>query len=101
MITYTWTIENLERQLTDGFVTTAHWRCTAEDGDVSASVYGTHGWADGEINIPYDELTAAEVLGWIWEQTEGWKAEIEANLSNQIDALKNPVTASGLPWASV
>lgn len=37
----TWTIDNLDRRISDGFVTTAHWRATAVDGEFSASVYST------------------------------------------------------------
>lgn len=96
---YSWTIENLDHRTSDGFVCCAHWRCTAQDGEFSASVYGTVGF-DGETpEIPYDSLTPAEVLGWIWEKEDGVdKDAIEAQLATQIDAQKNPVQESGVPW---
>lgn len=56
-MTTTWTIDQLDRLAADGFVTTAHWRATAVDGDYSASTYGTCGWAEGTPTIPYDNLT--------------------------------------------
>ena len=32
-VTYTWTIPTVERNLSDGGITTIHWRCTGVDGD--------------------------------------------------------------------
>ena len=92
----TWNIGQLDRNTADGFVTTAHWTCSAVDGDFSASSYGSCGFS-GELVTPYENLTKKQVLKWVWESVD--KAEIESNLTNQIDAQKNPVQASGLPWA--
>ena len=90
-----WSIQQLDRKTADGFVTTAHWTCTATDGDFSANVYGSVGFS-GDLVTPYENLTQAEVLGWVWEQID--KAEIEANLTKQIQAQKNPVSVAGVPW---
>jgi hypothetical protein len=93
----TWTIENLDRKTSDGFVTTCHWRATAVDGEYSASVYGTVGFDGDHPTIPFADLTPAEVLEWVYEKLN--KDETEANLAAQIEAQKNPVQKSGLPWA--
>lgn len=95
----TWTIDQLDRLTADGFVTTAHWRATATDGDYSASVYGTCGWAEGTPTIPYDKLTQNTVLGWVWADGVD-KDEIETNLTAQITAQKSPVTETGVPWST-
>ena len=93
----TWTITQLDRQTSNGFVTTAHWTASAVDGDYSASTYSTSSWADGTPTTPYADLTQATVLGWIW--TNGVDKEaVEASLQAQIDAQKNPVSATGVPW---
>jgi L-aminopeptidase/D-esterase-like protein len=92
----TWTISQLDRKTSDGFVTTAHWRATAVDGDHSASVYSTCSWTDGEVTIPYEDLTEQDVLDWVWVSVD--KATTEAALAAQIAAQKNPVTAAGVPW---
>jgi L-aminopeptidase/D-esterase-like protein len=92
----TWTIDNLDRRTSDGFVTTAHWRATAVDGDHSASVYATCSWSEGQPNVPYANLTEQQVLAWVWESVD--KAATEAALAAQIEAQKNPVVASGTPW---
>ena len=46
-MTTTWTIAQLDRQTSNGFVTTAHWRADAVDGNYSASAYSTSSWTDG------------------------------------------------------
>ena len=99
MTTFTWTIPTLERELADGGVIVAHWRCTASDGDYSASSYGTAGFtydASSPDFVPYDELTEADVLAWVW--ADGFKDATEDALQAKIDAEKNPTTASGVPW---
>jgi hypothetical protein len=93
----TWNISQLDRQTSDGFVTTAHWQATATDGDYSASVYSTCSWSDGTANIPYGSLTKETVLGWIWANGVD-KDAVEASLAAQIELQKNPVTAVGVPW---
>jgi len=95
----TWTIANLERNVSDGGVTVAHWRVTEVDGDYSASSYGTCGFtydaADPSF-VPYDNLTESEVLGWVWAEVD--QAATEAALTANIEAQKNPVSADGMPW---
>ena len=93
----TWKIVQLDRKTADGFVTTAHWTVTATDGDFSASAYGSVGFS-GDLTTPYEDLTEEQVLGWVWEQID--KAEIESNLAAQINAQKNPVSVTGVPWAN-
>ena len=96
-MTTTWTISQLDRQTSDGFVTTAHWTCMAVDGEHSASVYATCSWSDGTPTIPYADLTKETVLGWIWANGVD-KDATEAALAAQIELQKNPVTATGVPW---
>ena len=96
-MTTTWTISTLDRDVATGFVKTAHWQATAVDGDYSASTYATSSWADGTPTTPYSDLTPEEVLGWIWANGVD-KEAIEASLQAQIDAQKNPVSATGVPW---
>jgi hypothetical protein len=101
MTDYTWTIPTCEHDIATGGITVAHWRCSAVDGDYSASAYGTCGFTPDATSPdfkPYDEVTEAEVLGWVWGSGVG-KDETEASLATQIEAQKNPVSASGTPWA--
>ena len=93
----TWNISQLDRQTSDGFVTTAHWQVTATDGDYSASVISTCSWSEGTATIPYASLTKETVLGWIWANGVD-KDAVEASLAAQIELQKNPVTEVGVPW---
>ena len=96
MTTITWTINNLERQASDGLVTVVHWGATATDGDFSASIVNTLQVERGDSFVAFDSLTEQEVLGWV--QTAVGKDTVEAALEAQIEAQKNPVKLSGLPW---
>ena len=91
----TWKISSLDRNTADGFVTTAHWTCSDVDGEFSGSVYASCSF-DGELSIPYESLTEATVLSWVWAKVD--KEATEANVAAQIAAAKAPVTATGLPW---
>ena len=92
----TWTITNLDRNTADGFVTTAHWTATAVDGEHTASIYATVGWSEGTPAVPYENLTEATVLNWVWESVD--KAATESALAAQIALLKAPIKATGTPW---
>ena len=96
-MTTTWNISQLDRQTSDGFVTTAHWQATAVDGDYSASTYATCSWSDGTPTVDYADLTQEQVLGWIWANGID-KDATEAALEAQIELKKNPVQATGVPW---
>ena len=97
MITYNWTISQLDRLSETGFITTAHWRCDASDNDYASSVYSTAAFPESTPTIPYDSVTEAQVLNWIWANGVD-KDATEASLVKQIDAQKNPVQKSGVPW---
>jgi hypothetical protein len=95
---FTWSVVQMNRQVADGFVTTVHYNVSAIDGEFTASTYGTVGYTEeGADYTPYDELTQQQVIGWV--QTSLGKDTVEDSLAAQIDALKNPVSESGLPWA--
>ena len=92
----TWSITTLDREVSNGFVTTAHWTATAVDGEHSASIINTCSWPEGTPAIPYASLTEATVLNWVWESVD--KASTESALAAQIALLKAPVKTSGTPW---
>jgi len=97
--TFNWTVAQLERNLSDGGVTICHWRASASDGDYNASSYGTVGFTPDPSSpdfTPYDDLTEAQVLGWVWESVD--KDATEAALQAKIDADMNPTTGTGVPW---
>jgi hypothetical protein len=98
-MTITWSIGQMDRNAANGGVTTAHWNVSAVDGDHAASAYGSAGFtpeASAPDFKPYEQLTQADVLAWVWGSVD--KAEVEASLAQQIAAQKNPVTLNGVPW---
>ena len=73
-MTTTWTIAQLDRQTSDGLVTTAHWRVDAVDGEHSAGSYGTVGFERGDTFTAYDSLTEAQVIAWVKDKLEDRKS---------------------------
>jgi hypothetical protein len=98
IMNYQWNVVQMDRLTSDGFVVTVHYTVNAVDGDYTASTYGTVGYTEqpGKQYIPYAELTEAEVVGWVQESLG--KDTVEESLAAQIEAQKNPVQESGLPW---
>jgi hypothetical protein len=88
----------MDRQVADGFVTTVHYNVSAVDGEFTASTYGTVGYTEEGAFTPYSELTEAVVVGWVKESLG--QATVEQSLAAQIEAQKNPVQVSGLPWVA-
>jgi len=95
---YTWNVVQTDYNTSDKFITTVHYNVSAVDGDYTASTYGTVGYTQEEGSyIPFEQLTQEVVVGWV--QNSLGKDTVEDSLTAQIDAQKNPVQESGLPWA--
>jgi hypothetical protein len=96
---FTWKVLQMDRLTSDGFVVTVHYAVNAVDGDYSAYTYGTVGYTQGEGSyVPYANLIETEVIGWV--QNSLGKDTVEASLTAQIEAQKNPVQETGLPWVT-
>lgn len=98
----TWTIVNMERDASTGFVSTVHWTCSDAcsdvDGDYSGSTYGSLGLS-GELTIPYADLTEEVVIGWVKASMGEETVEAhEAAVAAQIADAKEPKVATGTPW---
>jgi hypothetical protein len=99
--TFTWRIANLERETADGFVLTAHWTLSAEDGTYASSAYGSVGFERPDKLIPFADLTEEMVIGWVKDNFGAEKVtEIEGALQAQLDEQRHPSKAAGVPWAS-
>ena len=102
-MTTTFKISQMDRLTADGFVVTVHWTASQVDGDYTASTYSTVGFTEqpGQSLIPYDNLTEAQVIQWVKGSlgAEG-VAAVDAALAQNIELQKNPVTATGTPWAA-
>jgi hypothetical protein len=96
---FTWNVVQMDRLTADGFVVTVHYTVNAVDGDYTASTYGTVGYTQtNKSYIPYASLTKEEVIGWVKDSLG--QDTVEASLTAQIEAQKNPVQETGLPWVT-
>jgi len=94
---FTWNVVQMDRLTADGFVTTVHYNVSAVDGEFTASTYGTVGYTQEEGNIiPFNSLTPEIVTNWVKDSLG--QETVEEALVAQIEAQKNPVQQSGLPW---
>ena len=107
--TYNWAVANLERESADGYVFTAHWvvaaisdELDAEGNPYTSSAYGSIGLErPSKKLIPFDNLTAEIVTGWVKDKLGADKVEaVEAALTAQIEERINPTKLTGLPWNS-
>lgn len=103
MTMFQWVIEWMQCKPQEGelldVVITAGWRCNGTDGAFSGSVYSSASFPQpGDPFTPYDQLTQAQVLGWVWDSGVD-QAATEAAVQAQIDAQINPpVVQLPLPW---
>ena len=98
--TYTWAIANLERNTSDGKVTVVHYTVSAKNDVYSAGAYGSLGF-DGEITIPFADLTEQQIVGWVLDSLGDEKVtSICAALQTQLDEQAAPTKAVGLPWVN-
>jgi hypothetical protein len=93
---FTWNVVQMDRLTSDGFVVTVHYNVSAVDGEFTASTYGTVGYTEEGAFTPYSQLTEAVVVGWVKDSLG--QATVEESLAAQIEAQKNPVQETGLPW---
>jgi hypothetical protein len=89
-------VNQLDRNTDGDIVTTIHWTAIKEDGEFTASSYGTVGVEVGDTVIPFASLTEKIVKTWLAEKLD--LVAIEASLDTQLAELKAPKIASGLPW---
>ena len=101
----TWTIASMDRDITqDGkanVVTTIHWRASDTDSDGNTgSSYGSVGVTLGSQSfIAYADIKESDAIQWAKDAlgTDEVK-NIEDSIANQISLMKNPITASGVPF---
>lgn len=101
---FTWDIAQLERNVSDGVVFTAHYTIEAFDGTYRSSAYGSIGLdaPDAETMIPYADISKEAVISWVQEKLGGEEKvlEIEAALQSQLAEQKAPSKAAGVPWTA-
>ena len=105
MITYNWSIKRLickaQENNEQNVVYRIRWECKAVDGQYQQSKADycnvTRNPADNFT--PYNQLTEAEVLAWVWGIVD--KSAIETELAEKIQNQIAPnVAVLPLPWAN-
>jgi hypothetical protein len=90
-------INQLERLVSNGIVTTVHYGFTVKSNKNSIYISNSLILTEPEDDyIPFDELTQEDVIGWLADNLD--LDEIEANLNARLHELDNPTTAVGIPW---
>ncbi len=89
-------INTLDRNTDGDIVTTIHFSAIKQDGEFTASSYGSVGVEVGDTVIPFASLTEEVVKTWLAEKLD--LEAMETSLDSQLAELKAPKVASGLPW---
>ena len=110
MTTYTWSILQMSvLPVLDGqadVVVSAQWNILGQDQEY---IYNLAGWENftlkqGEGFTPYDQLTEAQVIGWVQDTMgENQVSSLEASVQGSLDALINPPVVPQdipLPWSN-
>ena len=92
-----WNIVQCDYRAEDGYIETAHWVASATDGTYTASSRSTCSFANGSVNIEYENVTEENVLTWCWANGVD-KNAIEQIIIEKFNAQKFPKTLSGNPW---
>tara|TARA_R100000315_G_C5123836_1_gene70736 strand:+ start:16 stop:348 length:333 start_codon:yes stop_codon:yes gene_type:complete len=104
--TYVWKINNLQRDLSDGFAHTAHWSVTAISDQVDSQGNPYNSGAYGSVNldrpgtlVSFDDLTESDIVAAVQAKLGGAEkvTEIQDALAARITTQITPTVASGLP----
>ena len=101
---YVETIERMDCYPTQDTMTdvvcTVYWRMNANNGDYSATAYGSCGitFVEGEPFTPYADLTFQQVWGWVAAKVnmDDMKAALDKQIAEQVNP---PIVSPPLPWA--
>lgn len=111
-LTYTWAVTSLKKTTDialgiDNVVIQSTWTCTGtdEDGD-SGTFNGATPFPLSQLDpatfVPYEDLTEADVLGWIQAVVVGsYKDHVDEQIMKQIALIKDPVVEvpnGDFPW---
>ena len=102
-ITKTWEVNTLQRELADGYVNKVIYRVKGTDGTYETRATGEVDLEKPDTLVPYKDLTAETVIGWVKAkldaQEAGTVAKIEAAIDANINLQKTPTHGTGTPWS--
>ena len=98
MATITWSLADVDYDVSDGFCHTAHWRVKKVDGDYESSVYGSAALNKPSSLTARTDLKTADIIADVKSilGTDEVTA-IETSLTNQINMQKTPIQGSFVP----
>ena len=98
----TWKVEQLDRELADGYVYQVHYSVNGEDGTYQTRAVGSLGLEKPETLVPFKDLTEETVIGWVKAKLTAENADEIKNIEYAITAgiaeQKTPTKGSGVPW---
>lgn len=101
-ITKTWQVNDMQRELVDGFVNKVIYRVIGTDGTYQTRATGEVELERPETLVPYKDLTEEIVIGWVKANleasAEGTVAKIEKAIDENITLQKTPAHGTGKPW---
>ena len=107
-VTKTWSVNTLERELADGYVSKVIFRIDGADGTYTFRATGEVDLPKPDTLVPYADLTEEVVLGWVKAKLNENKdedgntidqvANIEAAVENGVNIQKTPTHGTGTPW---
>jgi hypothetical protein len=110
-LTYVWALKSLKKSDVDnltGVIVQTTWTCTGTDEDGFDGVFnGATPFDPAQVDpnnyTEYEDLTEAQVLGWIEGVVVGsYKEHVDAQIMKQINAKKVPVVEvdeGQFPWS--
>ena len=102
----TWTIESMDRNISDGGVFAVRWKCTKSE-DLDGSIFSVDYEGITILNpdsqdssfVEYDSLTEEVVLDWIHSDSKLKRdTEREVEFRYGVESQEFLRVASGLPW---
>ena len=108
-LTYTWKLTGLKKQSGDGVtdaVVQTYWTCTGEhstgfEGTFSGATPFDLNTIDPDNFTPFDQLTEAQVLGWVETAAASYQDHIDEQINKQIALQILPeteVNEGDFPW---
>ncbi len=100
---HTWKIYDLKRNIADGVVTKVTYACESElsgSGTRKIEDLTVVGSADDADFIAYEDLTQADVLGWVDDNADKSAIETQnsASIASSIVARAAITESNGTPW---
>tara|TARA_B100000768_G_C11261891_1_gene369168 strand:- start:450 stop:758 length:309 start_codon:yes stop_codon:yes gene_type:complete len=102
-MTHTWKIYDLKRTISTGVVTEVTYACESEDSGYPSRSIGSFNISGNPTDagfINYEELTEANILGWLDANVNKQTFEDKNSLKIQsiIDSIAAQTEKNGTPW---